>query len=388
MSHSNHFIEPLDVLFLRGNKLFGEPGSFGEAQMPPWPSVAAGALRSALLVERGVDLQAFAAGDVPSEDLGTPERPGSFTLSAFQLARRHACGRVEPLYALPADLHASRVDGRVQLRRLRPKSMDAAIRSSYPLPMLPMLQSVDRNKPESGLWTDAEGWARYLRGELPESRHLIAASELWQLETRIGIGLSPGRGAADDGRLFSTQAVALRKREQGGAQGGFDVGFLARVDGCALPDDLGLRLGGDGRLARAIGTRVDWPQPDFDALARAERLRIVLASPSQFARGWLPDGVQPHADGSLRLDLHGVRGRLACAAVPRPEVVSGYDLARRRPKPAQRLAPAGSVYWLDQLEASPANLRKLAEAGLWDEAAHAANPRRAEGFNRIHLALD
>ncbi len=35
------FIEPLDVLLLRGNKLFGDPGSHGEALIPPWPSVAA-----------------------------------------------------------------------------------------------------------------------------------------------------------------------------------------------------------------------------------------------------------------------------------------------------------------------------------------------------------
>lgn len=35
-------IEPLDVLILRGNKLFADAGSHGEALMPPWPSVAAG----------------------------------------------------------------------------------------------------------------------------------------------------------------------------------------------------------------------------------------------------------------------------------------------------------------------------------------------------------
>lgn len=38
------FLEPLDVLFLRGNKLFGDPGSYGASLVPPWPSVAAGAL--------------------------------------------------------------------------------------------------------------------------------------------------------------------------------------------------------------------------------------------------------------------------------------------------------------------------------------------------------
>ena len=45
-SSASLFIEPLDVLILRGNKLFADAGSHGEALMPPWPSVAAGALRS------------------------------------------------------------------------------------------------------------------------------------------------------------------------------------------------------------------------------------------------------------------------------------------------------------------------------------------------------
>ena len=49
------FIEPLDVLILRGNKLFADAGSHGEALMPPWPSVAAGALRSRMLIDAGID---------------------------------------------------------------------------------------------------------------------------------------------------------------------------------------------------------------------------------------------------------------------------------------------------------------------------------------------
>ena len=61
-AQETRFIEPLDVLFLRGNKLFGDPGSYGEALIPPWPSAAAGALRSRLLADAGVDLAAFARG--------------------------------------------------------------------------------------------------------------------------------------------------------------------------------------------------------------------------------------------------------------------------------------------------------------------------------------
>src|SRR5690625_3215966 len=101
------YIEPLDVLFLRGNKLFGDPGSYGEALIPPWPSVAAGAIRSRMLVDDAVDLGAFARNHAEHPTLGTPMHPGSFTLSGFYLARKRD-GEVEILLPLPADLSVSR----------------------------------------------------------------------------------------------------------------------------------------------------------------------------------------------------------------------------------------------------------------------------------------
>ena len=50
-----------------------------------------------------------------------------------------------------------------------------------------------------------------------------------------------------------------------------------------------------------------------------------------------------------------------------------------------RAAPTGSVWWLDELDATPDALRKLAETGLWREPCDDA-ARRAEGFNRIAIA--
>ena len=71
--------------------------------------------------------------------------------------------------------------------------------------------------------------------------------------------------------------------------------------------------------------------------------------------------------------------------MPRAEVVSGWNLALGQPKPAERAVPSGSVYWIDQLDATPAQLRKLAEQGLWADANQNAS-RRAEGFNRFSFA--
>ena len=59
---TTHFIEPVDILFLRGNRLFGDAGSFGESLTPPWPSVVAGALRSGLSPTAAMTRRASPAG--------------------------------------------------------------------------------------------------------------------------------------------------------------------------------------------------------------------------------------------------------------------------------------------------------------------------------------
>ena len=390
------FIEPLDVLFLRGNKLFGDPGSYGEALIPPWPSVAAGALRSRMLADDGVDLAAFARGDVAHPALGTPAQPGSFAVTAFHLARRHAGGRMEALIALPADLVVteSEVGKPAAVRALKPTPPASGLSSSMPFAQLPVLAETTRGKPAGGYWLTEAGWQQYLTGQVPAPTQLVKSSTLWSLDHRVGVGLDAATRRAADGRLFSVQAVAMvghgqrigTDRETGKpVLVNYDVGFLATVSGAAPPTDGLLRLGGDGRAA-AIHAQADYrlPEPDYDKIAEARRCRLVLATPGIFADGWLPTGVV-QADGEFRFDLHGVKGRLVCAAVPRAEVISGWDLAHWQPKPALRAVAAGGVYWLDQLDTTPDGLRKLVESGLWPIAEH-NDPRRAEGFNRCAVA--
>jgi CRISPR-associated protein Cmr3 len=212
------------------------------------------------------------------------------------------------------------------------------------------------------------------------------------LEHRVGVGLDVARRRAAEGRLFSLQAIAMIKRghvlrqDSGSAVAAdYDVGFVASVAGVTPPRSGLVRLGGDGRAAALHAVTASLPEPDYDAIARAHRCRLVLTSPGIFAEGWLPAGCTRLEDGSFRFELGGVQARLVCAAVPRFEVVSGWDLAHWQPKPAQRAAPAGSVYWLEDVEVTPEALRKLAGQGLWGEPCEDAL-RRAEGFNRITFA--
>ncbi|MBK8638162.1 MAG: type III-B CRISPR module-associated protein Cmr3 [Chromatiaceae bacterium] len=366
------FLEPLDVLFLRGNKLFGDPGSYGESLVPPWPSVAAGALRSRMLTDDGVDLVAFAAGRVVHPVLGTPDQPGTFQVTSFQMARRLADGRVEPLIAPPADLVIGEQDGKVKaVRALSPTRPAAGVLSSSPLPMLPVLAETERGKAAAGYWLTAAGWRTYLAGHTPLPGDLIKSSQLWCIDPRVGVGLDASTRRAADGRLFSVQAVAMQP----------GVGFLAGIAGAAPPASGLVRFGGDGRAAAIHPAAPQTAAPDYGAIARAGRCRLVLATPGIFPAGW----TLPGTDAAGRFHLGEVSGRLVCAAVTRAEIVSGWDLALWQPKSARRAAPAGSVYWLDDVVATPEALRKLAASGLWD-AGGENRQRQAEGFNRFTFA--
>lgn len=370
------FIEPLDVLFLRGNQSFGDPGIYGDSVMPPWPSVASGAIRSRILIDDTVDLAAFARGEARHDHLGTPEDPGSFVLCAFHVARCNG-DHVEVLIAPPADLVITG-DGadpeKAHAQRLEPTAPHTQLATSSPLPLLPVLAQAERSKAAHGWWLTQAGWQKYLHGETPASSDLVAIKHLWATDERVGVGLAASTRSAEEGRLFTNQAVAMKP----------GIGFVAAVAGATVPETGLLRLGGDGAAANIRPAAISWPEPDYGAIARAGRCRLVLTSPGLFTQGWLPNGCADE-NGTLRFDLHGVRGRLVAASVARSEIISGWDLAHRQPKPAQRVAPTGSVYWLDELLASPDALGKLASHGLW--SAPCEDPaRRAEGFNRLALA--
>ena len=179
----HRFIQPLDVLFLRGNKLFGDAGSHGESMIPPWPSVAAGALRTALLAHAGVDLAAFAAGKVNHPQLGTPAQPGNWRIGQFQLARRTEQG-CEAIYPMPCDVVVGGEKNAPVITPMSAQALPAQLACSAPLPQVPVLaQNAERTKPLDGYWLAQAGWQAYLAGQTIRQEHLLHNSDLWKMDS-------------------------------------------------------------------------------------------------------------------------------------------------------------------------------------------------------------
>lgn len=343
------FVRPQDILFLRGNQHFGTAGAHGAALMPPWPSLMAGAIRSRLIAE----------GE-------TVESLANFCLTRFGLARQASAGDIEALLPLPGDVMVS-VDALTDARYAIPTEMPASITSSYDLPTLPSFCLDKPAKAIGGLWLNAAGIRAWLTGAPIVAKHLVQSNDLWRIDPRLGIALDAQKRSAAEGKIYTAEAVAFAN----------NIGFIASYSGAAkLPDNAMLRLGGDGRSA--ITQNLDngvsptptgeLPPNDLQRIAKEGRFRLLLTTPGVFADGW-----KPNTDD--------IPATLVAASVGRAETISGWDLLTNKPKAAQRVAPAGSVYWFDKL-ASTENL-----ATLLDNAMKAQDAmRHAEGFNHYIIA--
>lgn len=388
------FVEPNDSLFVRGNLAFGDAGEYGPSVMPPPPSLFAGAFRSAIL---GRDAQALArftktgaTGNAQLDNaLGTMDprtgevvEQGSLRLSWVSLARRRTdgdAGRIEPLFPPPADL--VKLDS--GFVGLTPEPVNPLVADGRNLPAVAVLRTPKQTKPEGGLCLSVTGWQRHLLGELPDATvDAINASALYARDPRLGIGLDTTAGTVQSGLIYTTEGHAFSPptATRFGA-----TGFLVGLDGAddLLGESGFLRLGGDGRGAGYQSVDYRPPAPPLDAIAANGRFRLVLTTPGLFTDGWLPPGVYREGEQYLWRAAE-CAARLVCAAVPRREVISGWDLFRWKPKDAQRVAPAGSVYWLEDLEGPVDKLAAWVAGGLWGDTLQ--HQRQAEGYNLAWLA--
>ena len=391
-------LTPADTLQFRGNRRFAA-GVYGSALMPPWPSVFAGALRSAALTQRAVPFVEFMAHRTADaavvREIGTgPLSPGTFRVGGIALARRSPSETMilpeDVWLPLPADLVATEEQGTLRALPREPVAISATFEVGLPdsllrLPGLPTVKGGLRLKPLGGCWISLAGLDAHLSGRPLPPGVLAAPEALYTTHSRLGIALDGRSRAAAPGLLYTSEEISLRS----------GLGFLIPVWGATetLPRQGLAQLGGDARGVRVQSVQLP---PDVRLsdrqLPTGPHFRIILATPAIFASttgkpGWLPPGVVEDPKGRFLLRRGGLTAELVAAALGRPQVVSGWDLAKGGPKPAVRAVPAGAVYWFRNLNPAQADLSPLADClreGWWP-ADDVDTARRAEGFNSIWL---
>jgi CRISPR-associated protein Cmr3 len=338
-------LEPRDPLLVRDGRPF-LPGTEGARSLDfvP-PSVTAGALRTRVWHAKGgwsVDEAKALPVQGPLLAELQPERDALKTLwlpaprdCALFTPRDKAAGELDRFGLAPG---APFADG------------DCNLHNGL-LPVVPVASSLSKEKPAKSApayWSKAilQAWLAApapSQDKLPHGTGQDHTRGPLQHEPRVHVALKPdGSRTGEDGKLFQTDGLRFAAREVRQTDKGEQVDFqrLALLVRCDHPElrPGALTLGGERRLTLMGALEGDptWAAPPLSGA----RARVVLLTPGLFAEGSAPRQIGG--------------ARVIAAAVGRPQTLSGWDMAWKSsagkvggPKPTRRMAPAGSVYWVD-----------------------------------------
>ena len=329
------FLRPTDVLLFRD----GRPFDAGESRLAlgglPFPQAIYGALRTWLMNEAKLDYDsdAFRRGTKHDPVFGSAKQPGSLRLMGPFLARCDCDGIARPVFATPRDVSVPKqmaLRGSLSAATILypdPTRMDAlawsaveACKNAVPAGTLPGHQW-------TGGYVDTEAMEDYLTGSVSQEKFLDLEPFKW--EERRGIAIDAQTKTAAKGMLYSTRFLRLPN----------DWGLACRLEwndddsiSATLPGGR-IRLGGESKTAAVESRTMHIPSPPIGCDGK---IKLVLMTPAVFDIGWLSS---KWAGG----EWEGLS--LVSAAIGKPLAVSGWDMARREPKPVRLAVPAGSVYY-------------------------------------------
>ena len=308
--------EALDSLFFRGAKPFnmGE-GGFLDSQFPPSAQTLAGVIRAAIGEAKGVDWAKFRDGKRPeiatligqeSDDHGQLSFAGPYV---FQGGLR--------LYPVP--LHLLYSDKERKWGRLQPSP--TALKTDMGDMRLPEVAApkIEGAKPLENAWLSKDDMQKVLQGELPAT--FFKESDLFEQESRTGIGRDNQKRKTIDGQLYFTRHIRLKA----GVRIGMGVAGVDDIEPASM-----VRLGGEGRMASLCITDAEQGIKPAQVQGKAMIVLLTHADFNGKSEPDLPEGVS-----------------LVSACVGKAVREGGWDYAKAQPKPLKSLVPAGSVFFVE-----------------------------------------
>ena len=364
-------IQPRDPAVFRDGRPFDRvPGARALSVSFPFPSTVAGAIRT--LDGLGPDGR-FNPAVVP--------RLKKVKVFGPLLVRMRMDGDLDWYAPAPADARFFECEScseKIVIRPSVPLELPEGVTTNLPQGLAPVgLAEADLRKPPKKV-------PRYWFWNLLE-RWLLGPEEIEGLPERIGIegpvpeqrihvGISYSTRTADReaGALFHTRGLRFSVAPERHLASAYDLALAVATDAPNLRPGL-CTIGGERRLSYFEPVEKEFPAiPEglADTVTRQSHCRLVLLTPAFFEKGWKPSWL---LSGSF-----GVNVEICAVALPKPHVVSGWDLDAKRPKPTRRLVPAGTVYFL-KLAGEPSDIRSWV-SGIWLRNISDCEQDRLDGF--------
>jgi CRISPR-associated protein Cmr3 len=373
-------IEPRDPLIVRDARPFGpNPGARAKSLNFPFPSTIAGGVRT----NAGKDSTGvFATGKLDEVKKIGIIGPLLFNLDAKDDKERW-------LLPAPTDallLNSSSDSEKARRCWLQPLAYPTGAESDLPQDLLPVgLPQPEKSKPHKDapqFWY----WAQFAHWLLSPQDDEVSLEELGlgklAQDRRLHVAIKPDTLTGDDGALFSTSGLEFTYVPPNKDDAGLLLSTAKRLALAVVVEqlngltiDAGLAsLGGERRMMRWRHERdvalPAMPAKLLDTVKEKKHCRVVLLTPAYFEQGWKPTW--------LCEEREGVMVELKATAVDSPQVVSGWDFEKCKPKPTRRLAPAGSVYYL-KLDGEPDDIEKWVNS-IWFKNVSDNEEDRLAGF--------
>ncbi len=377
-------IEPHDPLIVRDGRPFSAtPGAQAVSLSFPFPSTTTGGVRT----RAGLKDDIF--------DIAMTQEVKKIKVRGpllVELLSNNGTGQIKWLVPAPADaliFEPGSEKGKSVLQRLVPLSRYEGAVTDFDgkQPHLVGLSVADARKPSKEIphywyWDKFEQWL--LKPETLQEQEKLPGSlghKGPSREHRMHVSMELDQRVAKEEALFGTSGLEFtftEKRKLGKAR---QLALAVAVEENEAP---GLKegiagLGGERRM-------VSWRKSDSDlplcspktqeAIVKDRACRIILLTPAYFEQGYYPSW--------LTQEQFGVKPHIAAIAIQRPQVVSGWDLEKRGPKPTRRLAPTGTVIFLN-LEGSNDAIRDWVNK-MWmqcvsdDDDQNGSTQSRDDGF--------
>ncbi len=324
------YLDPADVLLFRDARPFDAGAAYmARGLFPPLPETLQGAVWTYKLETQNTNWQEYRAHSGEHRNL---EKAANGAQTRYEIQgpfpAERMNGELKRLYPVPLDVMQDEETGK--LIQLTPQPYDfIADTANFPKQVLappPIAsQGSHRKLKEAKGWLNEAEFAKYINGEAPD--HILADEELFLREERTGVKIGAAR-VSEKSFYYKTRSVRMQENK----------GLLFSISDWQEPDSGTFFLGGETHTAR-FTAHANYVETE-PKIGENGKLKIVLLTPAFFSGGWQRN----NGDWSSWL---GKDATLVAAAIGKPIPISGWNVARRQPKPLHYFVPAGSVYYFE-----------------------------------------
>ncbi|WP_164931377.1 type III-B CRISPR module-associated Cmr3 family protein [Longirhabdus pacifica] len=379
-------LKPIDTFFFRNHQSF-TAGEDSEAEMvfPPHLSTVYGALRSAYIHQHS-DFSIFSEGTDKNVRhwMGTPSTIGQFAIQGGFLCRmqKNDHDELEDIYfPIPLDYQIEdKADGKVLPLRLQKK--DEQDYSSHHGSHYLYRTTEEKAASMQGVYVPYQEWIQALIDPNKINRWFKVTDWL-QRNPKVGIGRNNKENKAIDtegeGLLYRIDMSMFKDKE---------LGLLVLTEDKHCPDLTQVpfaRLGGENRpwtihqLPSSINLLTkQQEQKIIQQVEKSNMARLVLLTPAiwGYHNGSSSTGqkdriVWQENENEQKLMIDELEVSVLTSAVERPNLIGGWDIHKRRPKPRRTAIPAGSVFYIQVPEGQAEKIvTKIHETRLTNELSH------------------